>query len=65
MRESITVKVCTKYEIGISCISLKISLHVESIANPCGISIRVIKCMRGDNMFRPLCGKAPLPRNIT
>jgi len=56
MRGSVTVKVCTKYKISISCISFEISLHVESIVNPCGISIRVIKCMRGDSMFRPLVG---------
>jgi len=53
-----------KYKIGISCISLEISLYVESIVNPCGISLRVIKYSGGSIPF-PLRGGAPLPRVIT
>jgi len=40
MRESVTVKVCTKYKIRISCISLEISLHVESCKPMWNLTLR-------------------------
>jgi len=65
MRERVTVKV-TKYKIGINCISLEISLHVESCKPMRNFSLYVIKCMRGGSMFHLYAeGEISFPRDVT
>jgi len=64
MREKVAVKVCAKYKIGINCISLEISLYVESCKPMWNLTLRYKMYAWKQYVPLPLRG-APLPRDIT